>query len=209
MRSARAVSVKREPSASGRSSLPSASSQMRSASSRALGVEGEEHVERLADARPAQRAERGVGVERGEGALARRRQPLARLIGRPVGAPFANASSAPCQTSPISAGAELGADRRQRLQPQDALGVDRIGVAAQRLDAGDAELARAQLDRRLRRRARRRRATARAVERAREVEIAPAAARAAAPVASARPAPRCGAGSARRRSASRRAFSRG
>ena len=67
------------------------------------------------------------------------------------------------------------ADRRERLQLEDPLGEDRVGVATQGLDAGDAEAVRPQRQRRLRFGAAARPIGGGAVERLGEREIARAA----------------------------------
>ena len=68
-------------------------------------------------------------------------------------------------------GGERWANRRQWREAQDALGVDRVGVAAQGLDAGDAEPARPQRHGRRRRRALRGRRRLGAVEGPRPVQV--------------------------------------
>ena len=86
----------------------------------------------------------------------------------------------------------VGAQRVERAQAQDVPGVDRIGVADQRLDLGDRQLLRARRDRRARRGARARCAPDRALA-GRRRPPGPASAR---PASASRPAPlaRCWSG---------------
>ena len=66
-------------------------------------------------------------------------------------------------------------DRLERLQAENVFGVDRIRVAAQGLDPGDAQRARAKLNRRSRRRPYSGPELGRLIESARKGEVAPAA----------------------------------
>ena len=110
-------------------------------------VEIEEGAEPVEDARPADGAEIRVGEQRREPRLGNRDEARPRFGGRSA---VADALAERLQRGVPDvadlARAGLGRDRRERRQAEDPLGVNRVRVAPQRLDAGDAEPARPQRD---------------------------------------------------------------
>ena len=125
-----------------RRARPALSTQIRSMAPRRFALEIEEEVEALFDVRPVEARRPGSARESAKRAARDGQQPLARLGRKGAGRiGLDKRLRARVPAMPVSRGPVVALDRLERLQAENTFGVDRVRIAAQGLDPGDAERA--------------------------------------------------------------------